>query len=260
MNRLLRAYRCRDLAAARSELSRWFTQPLGQAWHTQEQRLLSELLDAYFGYHLLQVGRPQGEGLCSASRIPHRIVLVDELSPGSLAGESVLLARGEQLPLESGSVDVVVLPHTLPFAEQPHTLLREVERVLIPEGRVIILGFNPWSLFGLRRLLLGWRGQAPWCGHFYSGFRVRDWLSLLGFDSQGQQHYFYRPPLSRHGLLQRLAFLERWGARLWPILGGGYVLVARKRVTTLTPIRPRWRSRRLINVGPVEPTARRERS
>ena len=258
MKRLLQAYQCPDPVESRAALRNWYRQVLGQSWQVVEQQRLNEVLADHFGYHLLQIGKPMDGELCDGSRIAHRIVMVELGDP---RGEGIgLCATAERLPLASGSIDVVVLPHLLSFAEQPHAILREVERVLIPEGHVVILGFNPWSLFGLRRLFGGWRGRSPWCGHFYSSLRLRDWLSLLGFDSLLLRHYFYRPPLAGGGLLQRLDFLERWGGRWWPFFGGGYLLVARKRVATLTPIRPRWRSRRLIQVGSVEPTARRDHS
>lgn len=257
MKRLLHAYRCQEPKKARTGLRRWYAGALGQNWQKQEQILLDALLADCFGYHVLQIGKP-GEGeLCSASRINHRVVLSEEAL--ALTGaETALYAQPHALPIASATVDVVVLPHVLPFTEQAHELLREVERVLIPDGRVIVLGFNPWSLFGLARLLLGWRSEAPWCGHFYSCWRLRDWLRLLGFDTQSPHYYFYRPPLSRAGILQRLGFMEKWGRQFWPVFGGGYILFAQKRVTTFTPIRPRWQARRLIKIGSVEPTARRD--
>lgn len=260
MRRLLQSYRCKDPGAARAALRDWYAQPLGEALAEAEQLLLEEVLADRFGYHLLQVGRPMARDLCAASRIQHRMVCCAEQRDDEGSGTTTLYAEAEALPLASSSIDVVVLPHVLSLAQHPHEVLREVERVLIPEGHVVILGFNPWGLFGLWRLLLGWRNESPWCGHFYSTMRLRDWLSLLGFETVVQRHYFYRPPFTGSGLLRRLALLERWGRRFWPLLGGGYMLVARKRVATLTPIRPRWRSRRLIPVGSAEPTARRNRT
>ena len=154
----------------------------------------------------------------------------------------------------------MVLPHTLEFEENPHQILREVERTLIPEGHVVIMGFNPYSLWGMTRMFIGWRNRTPWCGHFYSTLRIKDWLALLGFDTVLQKSYFFRPPLQHEGSLERLSFMERYGSRWWPFPGGGYILVAKKRLTTLTPIKPRWRSsRRFLGNGLTEPTANRNR-
>lgn len=223
--------------------------------------MLTQVLPNLFGYHLLQVGRPMASDLLATSRIPHRVVMEDVPPLAHMEGEKSFLGHSDQLPVASDSLDVILLPHTLEYVARPHEVLREAERTLIPEGHLLILGFNPWSLFGLRRLLAGWRNRSPWCGHFYSTLRLRDWLALLGFDTVLVEHYFFRPPLQKDGIMQRLSFFDRLGGRFWPPLGGGYLLVAKKRVATLTPIKPRWRSHRsLITVGTAEPTARRNRT
>jgi hypothetical protein len=86
---------------------------------------------------------------------------------------------------------------------------------------------------------------------------VRDWLALLGFDVLESRSRFYRPPLQHRGLQRRLAFLDSWGGRWWQPLGGLYVVVARKRVVTLTAVKPRWsKARRLVGSGLAEPTSR----
>lgn len=241
-------------------MRRWHVSPLGQLVQQSEQAVLDQVLPNLFGFHLLQVGRPSEANLLGASRIAHRVVMEEvpgtTRTPGQKGGVSYI-GEGDRLPIASDCVDVMLLPHTLEFSHRPHEVLREAERVLIPEGHVVILGFNPWSLFGIRRLFSGWRDFSPWCGHYYSTLRLKDWLALLGFDTVLVQHYFFRPPLKNDGIMQRLTALERWGERFWPPLGGGYLMVAKKRVATLTPIKPRWRSRRsLISVRPAEPTAR----
>jgi SAM-dependent methyltransferase len=157
----------------------------------------------------------------------------------------------ERLAVATDSLDVVLLSHVLEFSEQPHEVLREVDRILIPEGHVIVVGFNPWSLWGLWRLVLGWRKKAPWCGKFINAVRLRDWLQLLGFDVVQTKGYFYRPPIGRRRVLDKLTFLERLGTRCWPFFSGGYYILAKKRVSTLTPIRPRWRPRRSGLVTPI---------
>lgn len=260
VKRVLKSYRCASGGAARAALRQWYTTPLGQALNTCEHRLLDESLYNLFGYHLLQVGAPQGTDLTAASRISHRMVLVDNVAAlPTLNGSEGCVGLPEALPVATDSIDLLLLPHVLAFADEPHQVLREAERVLIPEGHVAVLGFNPWSLWGLGRLALGWRRRTPWCGRFLSPWRVKDWLSLLGFDTVLLRHVYYRPPVHHPSLLQRLLFLERWGQRWWPILGGGYLLVAKKRVATLTPIRPRWRPRRaLVPAGLAGPTVRKQ--
>ena len=163
------------------------------------------------------------------------------------------------LPVATDTLDVLLLPHVMEFVDQPHEVLREADRTLIPEGHLVIVGFNPWSLWGIGRLFLGWRSAAPWRGRFLSVFRLKDWLALLGFDTLAVRNYAFRPPFQHAGIMERLRFLEGAGQRWWPGLGGGYVLIARKRVATLTPIRPRWRPRRNLAGGKLaEPTLRRD--
>lgn len=243
---------------AKQRLRAWYARPLGRRLLEFERAELGRILPNLFGYHLLQVGCPTEAYLLDGSRIRHQIVVDDCQPPASLAAFPLtrLYGRADRLPLQGDSVDVVVLPHTLEFEHAPHEVLREVERVLVPEGHVVILGFNPWSLWGLWRLLYR-RGRRlpPWCGVFRSILRIKDWLALLGFDTVAVRLYFYRAPLQHAGMMDRSAWIERMGGRWWPYLGGAYMIVAKKRVATLTPIKPRWRPRRrLIQPDVAKPT------
>lgn len=248
-------HRCQSGEPVWHGLAQWYATDLGRHISNDEQQWLDHELGNLFGYHLLQIGFPDHEEILRSSRVRHHMRMqLDAPKQVSRQDNRQLCAGPEQLPFLSDTLDVVVLSHILEFSHQPHTVLREVERTLIPEGHVVILGFNPVSLWGLARLLVGWKGRVPWCGHFLTATRLRDWLALLGFDVVQQRRYGYRPPWQHPRLLQRLGFLESLGRRLWPLFGGGYLLVARKRVTTLTPIRPRWRARRRIAVnGLVKP-------
>lgn len=245
--------KCGPLKDTRQQLRQWYQNRPGIWLHDEEQQVLDSALPDLFGYHLLQVGMSQNEDCTRASRIPHRVVMDVDLTqqtqvgqPAQVNGSSSSLIQGlaESLPFASDSLDVVLLPHTLEFTSDPHEVLREADRVLIPEGHVVILGFNPWGLWIFWRMVLAWRGKPPWCGRFLRPTRLRDWLKLLGFDIVDSRGYFFRPPLRHYGIMNRLRFLESLGARLWPFFGGAYLLVARKRVATLTPVRPRWRPRR----------------
>lgn len=260
MKRLLQAYRCRERSAAREQLARWFASPLGRQLEAAESALLAEHLPGLFGYHIVQLGQPGSGDFLASSRIKHRMVTGEAASRTVLPlGYEYLRTRASRLPLASDSTDVVVLPHLLEFEEQPHQVLREVDRILIPEGHVIILGFYPWGMFGLHRLLTGWRKEAPWCGHFYTPLRINDWLSLLGFDTVLLRRYFYLPPVQHQSTLERLARVCLPGCGYRPPISGAYMLMAKKRVATLTPIRPRWRSpRQLMGNGLTEPSTRRE--
>ena len=248
---------------ARSDrsLRDWYAHPLGQVLLEEERRALSGILPDLFGYYLVQVGAVTDTYLLGASLIRYHVVIDPDCPAGPCAGDeagraSGMYGRAGVLPLQSDAVDVVVLPHTLDFESAPHEVLREVERTLVPEGHVVVMGFNPWSLWGLRRLFT-WRRRrhAPWRGAFRSIMRIKDWLALLGFDVIATRSCFFRPPLRHPGLLRRLLWMERLGGRWWPYLGGTYIIVARKRTVTLTPIKPRWRPRRsLIHGDAIKPT------
>jgi len=155
----------------------------------------------------------------------------------------VRVAHFEELPFDSQSIDLIVLPHVLEFAQDPHQVLREVERVLRPEGRLTLSGFNPVSLWGARQILL--RGVArpflPRQGHFIGAPRMRDWLKLLSFEIDGARYGCYRPPCRTPLWLERTRFLESAGDRWWPICGAVYTLSAVKRVRGMRLIGPAWK-------------------
>jgi len=224
----------RELRRMRS----WFQLPLGQRLAAREKEELDKVLVNLFGFHLLQVGCLLNEDILSASRILHRVVV-----DGDAEGATTIVALNGMpgaLPIDSDSIDVVVLHHILEFEENPHEVLREVDRILVPEGHVVILGFNPWSWWGFRRFIRS-RSGPPWSGRFRSAWRMRDWLSLLGFDHELSRWFFFRPPVQNEGIMRRLEVLERAGERWWPFWGGAFLVVGKKRVMTMTPIKPRWR-------------------
>ncbi|MGA7802725.1 MAG: methyltransferase domain-containing protein [Gammaproteobacteria bacterium] len=238
--------------SAFQRLREWYLLPLGRLLGTAEAQALDELLPMLFGYHLLAVDPPWQDDVLCASRIPHHVVMRREsTAPAGLWGAA------DAMPMATDSLDMLILPHILELADDPHQVLREAERCLIPEGHVIIIGFNPFSCWGVRRLLMGWYGQLPWCARFISVTRAKDWLALLGFDALAVRHVFFRPPLKNHGSLQRLAFLDRLGRRGWLPGAAAYLLLARKRVAGMTPVRPRWRPRRrFVAAGIAGPTHR----
>ena len=240
----------------RKGLHTWFSTSPGHLILEAEIELLNDILPDLFGYHLLQVGRIASADLLASSRILHR-ALVEVDGESASCSYPYLFGSPEALPIASDSVDVVLLPHTLEYASRVHDTLREAQRVLVPEGRLLVLGFNPWSWFGLWRLFLHRRGAAPWKGRFLGLTRLKDWLALLGFDELTVKGHFFRPPFRSESLMHRLRSMEKLRHQLPPYVSGAYLLVATKRVTTLTPARPRWQPRRrLVAVGVAEPSAR----
>lgn len=238
------------------QLQAWLQQSPGQMLLEQEQGCLEQIFPELFGYHLIQLG---GSGfdfnLSSISRFRSHVVL--DISAQAQPLASLVQTDLVELPILSDSIDAVLMPHTLDFSVDPHQVLREVERILIPEGRVVILGFNPLSLWGAWRLFNRSSGIIPWQSHFYGLRRINDWLSLLGFDVEVTRHLMFRPPLRGQRIMERLEYIERIGQRFWPLLSSVYMVQAVKRVSTATIIRPAWKTKSSLLGGHIaEPTTR----
>ena len=233
----------------------WLKTAPGRYLLEWEQDRLDHAVTDAFGFHALQLGLPELEAL-RANRMPHRWVASDSLVvPEALSlppprdsgittqppDEPVSVhCEFDALPFPDSSIDLVVLPHALELARDPHQTLREVERVLMPEGRVVIAGFNPASLWGLRQragrvkrgMGLGRERHLylPRAGEFIGYWRLRDWLRLLGFEVESGGFGCYRPPVQSERWLQRYAWMDEVGDRWWPVLGAVYFIVAVKRV------------------------------
>ncbi len=228
----------------------WFDTPLGASALALETRVLQDALADVFGFELLQIGRWGGANELSASaRTQHRRwIAPDARGPGAIRAEF------HALPIASASVEAVLLPHTLEHAPEPHELLREVERILVGEGHVLVCGFNPYGPWGLRHLVS--RGRFPPVStRLMSEGRTRDWLRLLGFEVVDARRYLFAPPWARR-VCEGGGLLESHGATFMPPLAGAWLIKARKRVRTLTPIRPQWQRRLAVVGGIAEPTSR----
>ena len=230
----------------------WLATPPGAYMLAWEREQVAAAVSDVFGFHALQLGLPELDAL-AANRMPHRWLATE--SPHEKAA---FLTHFAALPFPANSLDLVVLPHSLELASDPHTTLREVERVLVPEGRVVICGLNPTSLWGLRQR----RARSPHrvgpqklflpeAGEFIGYWRLRDWLRLLGFEVEVGHFGCYRPAFSSEKLSQRFEWMDRAGARWWPILGGAYFLVAVKRVRGMTLLSPVWKATRALANTPV---------
>jgi SAM-dependent methyltransferase len=227
----------------RFHLEEWLATPSGRHLVAAEARVLDDITPCIFGYHAVQVASLGAGDLLGGSRILNR-VLVGTTADAAGCG---LLASPRQLPFADESVDLVVLHHSLDFEDGPYQVLREASRVVIPGGALVIVGFNPWSLFGLMRLLRWGVPVAPWFARSISPYRVTDWLRLLDFRAEGLESGYYAAPGA--GEPAPDGFVERLGTRWWPQLGTFYVLVARRSVAPLTPVFRPERLRRSVPVG-----------
>jgi SAM-dependent methyltransferase len=224
-----------------------------------ESELMSEALDDVFGWELLQVGTwgPREQILAGCRTRRHAVVASRRAAQSHIQkAEADITARLSQLPIANGAVDAVVLPHTLEFETDPYAVVREVDRVLAGEGQLVVLGFRPLSLWGFRSRAIS-RGYPPGLKRMLGARRIADWLELLGYDVSLTRNYLFTPPWGTSAPQpgQPSALLRRGFLKPWP--AGAYLIKARKRVYTLTPIRPKLRSQPQPIGGLVKPTTPR---
>jgi SAM-dependent methyltransferase len=232
----------------------WWETSLGHAVVRAESELLGEALEDVFGWEFLQVGEWGAAREVLAGARTRRQTVV---APSALAAGADIIGRPAQLPVSSDSIDAVLLPHTLEFASDPYAIVREVDRVLVGEGQLLVLGFHPLSLWGLRAFVTR-NGYPPGMRRVLSERRVREWLVLLGYEVVAERDYLYCSPWNKRiGPSAGSARLLRPGL-LNPLPPGAYLLKARKRVYTLTPVRPRLREKPAVIGGLVKPTTRQQ--
>ncbi|HWS04548.1 MAG TPA: methyltransferase domain-containing protein [Burkholderiaceae bacterium] len=257
-------------------LHEWFLTAPGRYLLDWEQAQFEQAVADVFGYHALQLGLPELDAL-GANRMPHRWLALDgagavqshapEPTEGGPAegpaepdgrGTASLRTEYSALPFSENSLDLVILPHTLELNADPHATLREVGRVLMPEGRVVISGLNPASLWGLRQrrahlMRRAGFGEAylPDRGEFIGYWRLRDWLRLLNFEVESSRFGCYRPAVRSGRWLARFEWMDRLGARWWPIFGAAYFIVGVKRVHGARLMSPGWKPALALGKSPV---------
>lgn len=229
-------------------LDAWLASAQGRYVLAWEQDKLDDAVADIFGFNALQIGLPQFDFL-RANRIPLR-------QKAGEFGAVDVLCEMPALPFASHSTDLVVMPHVLEFSEDPHQILREVERILIPEGQIIVVGFNPLSLWGLKKRI-DRSGAFPWNGSYLSLTRLKDWLKLLSFEVDSGQLGCYAPPFEQAHWLHRSHFIESAGERWWSFSGGVYLLRAIKRTHGMHLITPDWR-KKMVRAKALRPVVHKE--
>lgn len=228
----------------------WIQSTAGQYLQAREQALYDQAVFDLFGFNALQMGCLQMD-LLRNSRIPNRYKssdfsvkpLADKEFPDTLF-ERHLNCCDDFLPFSDMSLDLLLLPHRLEFSERPHQTLREAARVMMPEGHLLISGFNPISTWGATSSLnkiFSNETNYPWNGNFIGLTRLKDWLALLGLEVVSVEMCCHIPPLEQPAWHKRLSFMDKVGENYCPRLGGVYFVVAKKRVVGMTPIKPNWK-------------------
>ncbi len=237
------------------DIREWFGTPLGQHVVRTQAAALDQLLPGFFGYNLLQLGIQQ-DALFEASHIQNKMTMGLQLSD-----TAPFIGRPTSLPFESDSMDVVLLHHLLEFSASPQQILREVARVTIPMGHVVIVGFNPFSLWGLWKTWGKFKGEPPWGGHFIRPGRLMDWLNVLNFKIDRTHYSTYGIPVYKPLFVGEVPDYSQGLSRKSNLpFGAVYVIVARKHVGTMTQIRPVWKSNRAFSQLTVVRPARRSAS
>ncbi|GAW97288.1 MULTISPECIES: class I SAM-dependent methyltransferase [Colwellia] len=226
--------------------SSWQALPNGEVIKKAIEQELAPWWQKFFGYHLVKLGALSSEIEISNCTINHQVSISGKSSLADVLGDI------DDLPLQEHSVDVCLLSHALEFSLDPHHVIREANRVLIPNGYLVLTGFNPLSLVGLNRLLPYRRSKTPWNEHFFSPMRVKDWLHLMGFEILADQRCLHSGLTGKLSTDTLNSSWHNFAKSYLPALGSVYVIVAKKRVLPLTPIKPKWQIRPEFN--PVKVT------
>ncbi len=224
-----------------ANIDQWYGGDTGGSLFDELEERLNPIMQTTFGYYSLQIGCPgMAARLQRNCRVKHHFTLDD------LGSEARVHANPSMLPIASDSVDLVILMHHLSNTGEPHAVLREAFRILIPEGKLVIIDFNPISLWGLRHFFQAWLEKIPFRGHFYTARRIDDWMQLLGFDQDMHFRVGYLPPIQRPSITRHMSWLEK-GSRKWlPLIGALNVMVYSKNISPLTPVRHRWVARKIL--------------
>lgn len=215
----------------------WQKLPNGELVLEHINQCLAPWWPKFFGYHLLKIGALSGAIDSSMCSINHQITIAEPRHHGDITADM------DDLPLLKHSVDVCLLSHALEFTLDPHHVIREANRVLIPNGYLVITGFNPFSLAGLNKLIPYRRDKSPWNERFFSAMRVKDWLHLMGYEILADEKCLHSSLVGKvsQGVVARN--WRKFANHYLPSLGSVYVIVAKKRVLPLTPIKPKWKLR-----------------
>lgn len=212
---------------------------LGQRLLETEELQCSRLLERHFGKHAILIGVPHQYAMLDSTKIPCHALVTPLVSRDNKSG--YIDGDFHDLPLLTGSVDLVLLPHTLEFIDNPRQLLAEACRIIKPEGLIVITGFNPYSTWGLKKIITKHKKNIPWGGNFIHSYKIKNWLKLADFAIENHTSALFSPPINQPQLYNKFHFLERIGRKCFPVFGGVYLIVARAKVIPLTPIRLKWK-------------------
>ncbi|MGB0938223.1 MAG: class I SAM-dependent methyltransferase [Colwellia sp.] len=223
----------------------WQDLPHGETIISAINRELQPWWQKFFGYHLLKVGA------LSAAVDTHNSTIKHQFSTSAIEGKGSVIADIDDLPFLQHSIDVCILSHTLEFSLDPHHVIREANRVLIPDGHLVITGFNPFSLVGINQLIPYRKNKSPWREHFFSPMRIKDWLNLMGYEVLSDKRCLFSNLYGKSHSGPVATSMHAFFEKYLNAFGSVYVIIAKKRTLPLSPIKPKWQMRakfRPINV------------
>ena len=221
-------------------LGQWFKTPLGAALLRAEKRLIMRRLEHCFGDRLLQMSINDELNICAGNRLQHAFTL----SPKVATNHAQASCNFEALALPEDSIDVVVLHHVLEFCADPHQVLREVKRVLIPNGKLFVISINPFSPLAARFTLAVMIGQQHFLRQSIGSHRLHDWLELLEMPTLGWQNGFHQLPINNDKFLSWQSKFADFSQKHSMPMGGVFMLEAVKQIHGMTAIKPKrmaWR-------------------
>ena len=234
-----------DFSARHESFERWFQTPLGRSLLADQRRFVDAELQHLTGARQLQVGISHRLPLATGTDFSQKIMTTPRWNPHIPDG--VAICDADELAFPGDSMDLVVLHHTADFSPYPHQVIREAARVLRGEGTMALIGFNPLSLWGARKLISR-SNEGPWGGRFLLRGRMEDWLHLLGFNVEASVTRFFRTPLQRSGRKAVSRVDARLSGNRFLPVGAYYSILAKKRVHARLPRRPVWRQSKVMTL------------
>lgn len=213
-------------------LQRFYASPLGEAAQRAAARRLAALWPHAKGMDLLGVGYP-APYLAALKDDARRVVATMPAEQGAEpwpAGALALTALSEEtrLPFMDAIFDRVLIVHGLEEAAAPHALLREVWRVMAPEGRLVVIAANRWSLWAQS-------DATPFgYGRPFSRTQLATLLGDAMFEPVVSARALYAPPWSWPPAVRAADAFERVGELIWPAQGGLLLMEAVKRLYATT--------------------------
>lgn len=213
----------------------WQQLSQGELAREELEKALEPIVQRIFGYYLVKIG-----SLSSQVNLP-TCTIKNQFSCAPHANKhNHLCAKSSSLPLQNNSVDAFVVLGELDFAQDPHQIIREIDRAITSDGRLVIAGFNPFSIAGIMKYLPINRKNILHQGRFFTPSRIRDWLALLNFEIVQQENLVYSS-LFMHTQLTSQSRVQKFCKRYLPWLSSMYIIEARKREIPLSPIKPVWK-------------------